>query len=107
MDGGQPGVADELETLVCDGKTLRGSLAENVSDAVRFIAQVSLCYQSLGVEIAQSAYATDAGGEIQALRQLLEAEELDGVLVQTEWTSLLTGGAPTAAESPGAPARGK
>ena len=32
----QPGVADALETLVCDGKTLRGSIAENDTGAARY-----------------------------------------------------------------------
>lgn len=80
----QPGVVDELVTLVCDGITLRGSIAENDSGAARFIAQVSLYSQSLGVAIAQTTYATDTSGEIQALRQLLEAVELDGVLVPAD-----------------------
>ena len=31
----QPGVA-ELDTLVCDGKTLRGSIAETDSGAMKF-----------------------------------------------------------------------
>ena len=43
---------------------------------------MSLYSKSLGVAIAQTTYATDASGEIQALRQLLEAVELDGILVQ-------------------------
>ena len=34
--------------------------------------------------IAWTTYATDASGEIQVLRQLLEAVELEGVLVQAE-----------------------
>ncbi len=80
----QPGVAEELDTLVCDGKTLRGSIAENASGAATFIAQVSLYSQSLGVAIAQTTYATDAGGEIPALRHLLEAVDLEGVLVQAD-----------------------
>jgi hypothetical protein len=88
----QPGVTEELDTLVCVatgfrkavGKTLRGSIAENKTGAARFIAQVSLYSQSLGVAIAQTTYSTDAGGEIQALRQLLEAVELEGVLVQAD-----------------------
>ena len=80
----QPGVAEGLETLVCDGKTLRGSIAETDSGAAKFIAQVSLYSQSLGVAIAQTTYATDAGSETQALRQLLEAIELEGVLVQAD-----------------------
>jgi hypothetical protein len=32
----QPGVAEGLETLVCDGKTLRGSIAENDTGAARY-----------------------------------------------------------------------
>lgn len=80
----QPGVAEELDTLVCDGKTLRGSIAQTDSGAAKFIAQVSLYSQSLGVAIAQTTYATDASGEIQALRQLLETVELEGVLVQAD-----------------------
>jgi hypothetical protein len=79
----QPGVA-ELDTLVCDGKTLRGSIAETYSGAAKFIAQVSLYSETLGVAIAQTTYATDASGEIQALRQLLEAVELEDVLVQAD-----------------------
>ena len=35
----QPGVAEGLETLVCDGKTLRGSIAEADSGAATFIAR--------------------------------------------------------------------
>ena len=80
----QSGVAEGLDTLVCDGKTLRGSIAETDSGAATFIAQVSLYSQSLGVAIAQTTYATDAGSETQALRQLLEAIELEGVLVQAD-----------------------
>ena len=40
--------------------------------------------KSLGVAIAQTTYATDASSEIQALRQLLEKVELDGILVQAD-----------------------
>ncbi|MEA5415569.1 hypothetical protein [Synechococcus sp. BA-132 BA5] len=80
----QPGVSDTVDTLVCDGKTLRGSIAETASGATRFIAQVSLYSNSLGVAIAQSTYATGAGGEIKALRQLLDRVELEGLLVQAD-----------------------
>ena len=31
-----PGVAEELDTLVCDGKTIRGSIAENDSGAAHY-----------------------------------------------------------------------
>jgi hypothetical protein len=55
----QPGVTEALDTLVCDGKTLRGSIAENETGAARFIAQLSLYSKSLGVAIAQTTYSTD------------------------------------------------
>lgn len=45
-------MAEELDTLVCDGKTLQGSIAQTQTGAVRFIAQVSLNSQTLGVAIA-------------------------------------------------------
>jgi hypothetical protein len=80
----QSGVTEGLDSLVCDGKTLRGSISETDSGAATFIAQVSIYSQSLGVAIAQTTYATDAGSETQALRQLLEAIELEGVLVQAD-----------------------
>jgi hypothetical protein len=76
--------AEPIDSLICDGKTLRGSIAENASGAERFIAQVSLYSNILGVAIAQSTYATDEGGEISALRALLEHVELEGVLVQAD-----------------------
>jgi len=80
----QPGVTEELDTLIRDRKTLRGFVDENETGAARFIGQVSLYSQSKGVAIAETTYATGAGGEIQALRQLLEAVELEGVLVQAD-----------------------
>ena len=80
----QPGVAETVDTLVCDGKTLRGSISENATGAARFIAQVSPYSNSLGVAITQSTYATDAGSEISALRELLDRVELSGLLVQAD-----------------------
>ena len=80
----QIGDAEPVDTLVCDGKTLRGSIDETASGAARFIAQVSLYSNNLGVAIAQSTYATDAGGEIAALRKLLDRVELEGLLVQAD-----------------------
>lgn len=75
-------MAETVDTLVCDGKTLLGSIAENAAGTARFIAQLSLYYNTLGVAIAQSAYATDDGSEIQALRELLDRVELRDLLVQ-------------------------
>ncbi len=82
--GAQPGVANGVETLACDGKTLRGSIDDGAGGAARFIAQVSLYANNLGVAIAQSTYATAAGGEIAALRALLDRMELEGLLVQAD-----------------------
>jgi hypothetical protein len=65
---------------------LAGQSRQAKSDFSRcpFIAQVSLYANSLGVAIAQSTYATDAGGELAALRQLLDRAELEGLLVQAD-----------------------
>jgi hypothetical protein len=49
-----------------------------------YIAQASLYANTLGVAILQSTYATDEGGEIAALRALLEHLELEGLLVQAD-----------------------
>jgi hypothetical protein len=46
--------------------------------------QVSLCFNNLGVTIAQNTHAADSGGEIAALRQLLDRVEREGLLVQAE-----------------------
>ena len=45
----QIGDAEPVDTLVCDGKTLRGSIDETATGAARFIAQVSFYSNSLGV----------------------------------------------------------
>lgn len=81
----QPGVNDAVDTVVCDGKTLREAIAETVTGAARLIDQVQLYSKSLGVAIAQSTYATDAGGEIEALRQLLDRVDLEGLSDGGRW----------------------
>ena len=55
----QPGVPEVVDTLVCDGKTLRGSIAENASGAARFMAQVSLYSNSLGPRFQESCHPSD------------------------------------------------
>ena len=45
---------------------------------------MSLYSNNLGVGIAQSTYATDAGGEIAALREPLDRVELEGLLIQAD-----------------------
>jgi hypothetical protein len=41
----QPGVNEELDTLMCDGKTLRGSIAENEDGAARYGLRPPLCQE--------------------------------------------------------------
>jgi hypothetical protein len=57
----QPGVTETVDTLVTDGKTLRGSIDQTASGAARFIAKVSLYSNTLGVAIAPNTYATVVG----------------------------------------------
>ena len=80
----QPGVTETVDTLVKDGKTLRGSIDQTASGAARFIAKVSLYFNTLGVAIAPNTYATVVGGEIAALRQLLDRVDLNGLLLQAD-----------------------
>lgn len=71
---------------LCGAPSTKPALAQRVmaSDRLRLDVTVGLYFQSLGVAIAKTTYATDASGEILALRQLLEAVELDGVRVQAD-----------------------
>ena len=62
----QPGVTESVDTLVCDGKTLRGSIAETASGAARFIAQVSLYSNTLGVAIAPGPPESPSGTPLAA-----------------------------------------
>jgi transposase len=80
----QPALVDGVDTLVCDGKTLRGSIDQKPGRAATFIAQVSLYSQQLGVAIAQTTYATDESSETAALQRLLSGIELTDVLVQAD-----------------------
>ena len=80
----QPALVDGVDTLVCDGKTLRGSIDQKPGRAATFIAQVSLYSQQLGVAIAQTTYATGESSETAALQRLLSGIELTDVLVQAD-----------------------
>ncbi len=80
----EPALADGVDSLVCDGKTLRGSIDQKPDAAATFIAQVSLYSQQLGVAIAQATYATDESSETAALQRLLRGIELTDVLVQAD-----------------------
>jgi len=58
-----PGGAADLDQLVCDGKTLRGSIVPTSGGGSAFIAQVTLYSAALGLAIAQTCYATGENHE--------------------------------------------
>jgi hypothetical protein len=79
-----PGGAADLDQLVCDGKTLRGSIEPTSGDGSAFIAQVTLYSAALGVAIAQACYATGENHERAVLKKLLGELDLEGVLIQAD-----------------------
>jgi hypothetical protein len=76
--------AADLDQLVCDGKTLRGSIEPTAGGGSAFIAQVTLYSAALGVAISQACYATGENHERAVLRQLLGELNLEGVLIQAD-----------------------
>ena len=56
-----PGGAADLDQLIYDGKSLRGSIAPTSGSGSAFIAQVTLYSAVLGVAAAQASYATGNG----------------------------------------------
>ena len=72
-----PGGASDLDQLVCDGKTLRGSIEPTAGGGSAFIAQVTLYSAALGVAISQVCYATGENHERSVLRELLGELDLD------------------------------
>jgi hypothetical protein len=79
-----PGGTADLDQLVCDGKTLRGSIDQKPGAAATFIAQVTLYSAAQGVAISQACYATGENHERAVLRQLLGELDLEGVLIQAD-----------------------
>jgi hypothetical protein len=49
-----PGGTADLDQLICDGKTLRGSIEPHAGAGLGFIAQVTLYSAALGVAISQT-----------------------------------------------------
>jgi hypothetical protein len=78
------GGSTNLDQLVCDGKTLRGSIEPTAGAGSAFIAQVTLYSAALGVAISQACYATGENHERAVLRQLLGELDLEGVLIQAD-----------------------
>jgi len=79
-----PGGAADLDQLVCDGKSLRGSIVTTAGGGSAFIAQVTIYSAALGVAISQACYATGENHERAVLRQLLGDLDLEGVLIQAD-----------------------
>jgi len=79
-----PGGAADLDQLICDGKTLRGSIEPTAGGGSAFIAQVTLYSAALGVAISQACYATGENHERAMLRHLLGELDLEGVLIQAD-----------------------
>jgi len=76
--------AVDLDPLVCDGKTLRGSIDPSGGGGSAFNAQVTLYSAALGVAVSQSCHATGENHERAVLRQLLGELVLGGVLIQAD-----------------------
>jgi hypothetical protein len=79
-----PGGAGDLDQLICDGKTLRGSIEPTSGGGSAFIAQVTLYSAALGVAIAQACCATSENHERAVLQKLLGELDLEGVLIQAD-----------------------
>jgi len=75
-----PGGATDLDQLVCDGRTLRGSIEPTAGGGSAFIAQVTVYSAALGVAISQACYATGENHERVVLKQLLGELDLEGVV---------------------------
>ena len=79
-----PGGAADIDQLVCDGKTLRGSIEPTAGGGSAFIAQVTLYSAALGVAISQACYPTGENHERAVLKALLGELDLEGVLIQAD-----------------------
>jgi hypothetical protein len=76
-----PGGAADLDQLVCDGKTLRGSIEPTAGGGSAFIAQVTLYSAALGVAISQVCYATGENHERAVLKKQLGELDLECVVI--------------------------
>ena len=79
-----PDGAEGLAQLVCDGTTLRGSAVAAEDGSHRFVAQVTVYAQALGVALAQTTYDSVESSERVALKMLLSNLELVGVLIPAD-----------------------
>ncbi len=76
----------DLDQLICDCKTLRGSATkpDGADGATRFVTQVTLYARDLGLAIAQTSFDTGDSHERATLKMLLTSLDLEGVLIQAD-----------------------
>ena len=70
-----PGGAADLDQLVCDSKTLRGSSVPTAGGGSILINQVTLCSPALGLGIAQACFATGENHERGVLLPQASAQQ--------------------------------
>ncbi len=73
-----------LVQLVCDSKTLCGSVIVTDDGNHRFFAQVTFYAWALGVALAQKDCDTHKSSECAALQERLSSLDLEGVLIQAD-----------------------
>ena len=79
-----PSLQGPLESLLCDGKTLRGSRQPGQDVSQTFVAVVTVYVQALGVALAQASYSTDTSHEQAALQGLLIDLPIEEAVVQAD-----------------------
>ncbi len=79
-----PGGTTDLDQLICDGKTMRGSIEPSSGSGSAFIAQVTLYSAALGLAIAQACYATGDNHERAVPQKLLGELDPEGVPIQAD-----------------------
>jgi hypothetical protein len=66
-----PGGAADLDQLVCEGKSLRGSIKPTAGGGSAFIAQGTVYSAALGLAISEACYATTGNQQRAVLWELL------------------------------------
>jgi hypothetical protein len=79
-----PGCASDLDQLVCDAKTLQGSIESTTGGNSVFTDRDTLYSAALGVAIAQVCYAAGENHERAVLKKLFVVLALCGVLIQAD-----------------------
>jgi hypothetical protein len=72
------------EWIACDGKGIRGSITECSSKYQNFVNIVSIYCTKAGVVLSMMAVNNKDTNEITALRKILEALELEGLVITAD-----------------------